>query len=137
MDIGEVARRSGVPASALRYYEKRGLIRSTGRVGARRTFAPDVLTRLALISLGRAAGLSLDEIGQMLPIDGPLQVDRGVLAARADRIDETIRQLTAMRDGLRHAAVCRHDDHLSCPKFQRLLETAAKRRVPKDGQFRS
>ena len=133
LDIGEVARRSGVPASALRYYEKLGLIRSTGRIGARRVFAPDVLGRLALISLGRTAGLSLEEIGGMLPTDGPLQVDRSVLAARADRLDATIRQLTAMRDGLRHAAVCRHDDHLACPKFQRLLQAAAGRRTAKTG----
>jgi DNA-binding transcriptional MerR regulator len=129
LDIGEVARRSGIPASALRYYEKLGLIRSIGRAGARRVFATDVLWRLSLISLGRAAGLLLEEIGGMLPADGSLQIDRSVLAARADRIDATIRQLTAMRDGLRHAAVCKHDDHLACPRFQRLLQAAAKRRA--------
>jgi DNA-binding transcriptional MerR regulator len=129
LDIGEVAQRSGIPASALRYYDKLGLIRSTGRVGARRIFAPDVLGRLALISLGRTAGLSLEEIGAMLPTDGPLRVDRSVLLARADQLDATIRQLTAMRDGLRHAAVCKHDDHLACPKFQRLLKAAAMKRV--------
>ena len=135
MEIGEVARRTGVPASALRYYEKLGLIRSTGRVGARRVFAPEVLRRLALISLGRAAGLSLEEIGGMLPVDRPLQVDRSVLTARADRLDATIRQLTAMRDGLRHAAVCKHDDHLACPSFQRLLQGAAVRRTRKRGEI--
>ena len=58
MDISEVARRSGVPASTLRYYEKVGLIRSTGPQGVRRRFAPTVLDQLALIALGQAAGLS-------------------------------------------------------------------------------
>lgn len=129
MDIGEVAKQSGIPASALRYYEKLGLIRSTGRASARRLFGSDILTRLALISLGRAAGLSLDEIGGMLPSDGQLRVNRAVLAARADRIDATIRQLTAMRDGLRHAAVCKHDNHLDCPRFQQLLKVTATKRV--------
>ncbi len=56
LDIGEVARRSGVPASTLRYYEEKGLIASSGRHGLRRLFDAGVLERLALIGLGRAAG---------------------------------------------------------------------------------
>ncbi|EQL43991.1 hypothetical protein M770_01720 [Pseudomonas aeruginosa VRFPA03] len=67
LDIGEVARRSGVPASTLRYYEEKGLIASSGRHGLRRLFDAGVLERLALIGLGRAAGLSLDEIAGMGP----------------------------------------------------------------------
>ena len=71
MDIADVARRSGVPASTLRYYEKRGLIPSVGPQGSRRQFAPRVLDQLALIALGQAAGLSLDEIRSMLtPVAG-------------------------------------------------------------------
>ncbi len=124
VDIGEVARRSGVQASALRYYEARGLIRSAGRVGARRQFGPEVLERLALIALGRTAGLSLDEVGAMLPLDGALRVDRALLTTRARELDERIRQLTAVRDGLRHAAECRAPDHLSCPTFRRLMRKA-------------
>jgi len=65
MDIAEVAKRSGLPASTLRYYEEKGLIASTGRQGLRRTFDPGVLELLSLISLGQAAGFSLDEIAQM------------------------------------------------------------------------
>ena len=52
MDISEVARRAGVPASTLRFYEERGLITSTGRRGLHRVFEPDILERLALIALG-------------------------------------------------------------------------------------
>ena len=52
LDIGEVVRQSGVPASALRFYEEKGLIASIGRRGQRRVFAGDVLQRLALIALG-------------------------------------------------------------------------------------
>ena len=60
MDITEVALRSGLPASTLRFYEEKGLIASIGRQGLRRVFGPGVLGRLALIALGRAAGFSLD-----------------------------------------------------------------------------
>jgi DNA-binding transcriptional MerR regulator len=82
--ISEVAQRAGVPASTLRFYEENGLIVSTGRRGLRRQFDPDVLERLALIALGRAAGFSLDEIGRMFAPDGQPRIDRQMLAAKAD-----------------------------------------------------
>ena len=125
LDINEVAQRSGVPASALRYYEQKGLIASVGRRGLRRLFDPDVLQRLMLIALGRAAGFSLDEIAAMFTADGRPQIDRQALAAKADELDRTIRKLSAMREGLRHAAACRAPSHLECPSFQRLLRVAA------------
>lgn len=107
LDIGEVARRSGVPASTLRFYEEKGLIRSIGRRGLRRLFDHGVLERLALIAVGRAAGFTLEEIARMFTPQGGLRIDRRMLVAKADELDATIRKLTAMRDGLRHAAACR------------------------------
>lgn len=125
LDISEVAKRSGVPASTLRYYEEKGLLSSIGRRGLRRLFDPDVLERLALIALGRAAGFSLDEIALMFAPDGRPQIDREVLAAKADELDRTIRRLGVMRDGLRHAAACRAPSHMECPTFRRILRAAA------------
>jgi len=124
LDINEVAKRSGVPASTLRYYEEKGLISSTGRRGLRRTFAPAVLDRLALIALGGAAGFSLDEIGRMFGPDGRPRIDRALLSAKADELDRTVRQLSAMRDGLRHAAACPAPSHMECPTFRRYLGAA-------------
>lgn len=126
LDIAEVARRSGIPASTLRFYEQRGLIDSVGRRGLRRTFEPAVLRRLALISLGRTAGFSLEEIAAMFAQGGASQIDRSALAAKADELDATIRRLTAMRDGLRHAAACPAPSHFECPKFGRALRAATK-----------
>ena len=120
MDISEVARRSGVPASTLRFYEEKGLIASVGRRGLRRVFGPGVLDRLALIALGRAGGFSLEEIAPMLE-----RIDRRRLAAKADQLDAEIRRLGAVRDGLRHAAVCPAPSHMECPTFRRLLRAAA------------
>ena len=124
MDIAEVSRRAGVPASTLRYYEERGLIVSTGRHGLRRLFHPGVLQRLALIALGRSAGFTLDEIGRMFAADGRPEIDRGLLAAKAAELDGTIRKLLAMRDGLRHAARCPAPSHLECPTFRKLMAGA-------------
>ena len=125
MDIAEVAKRSGFAASTLRFYEQKGLIASVGRRGLRRVFAAGVLERLALIALGRSAGFSLDEIARMFAPDGRPQIDRRALVAKADNLERTIRKLCAMRDGLRHAAVCPAPSHLECPTFRRLLRSAA------------
>ena len=138
LDIAEVAQRSGVPASALRYYERRGLIASVGRRGLRRLFDPRVLERLALVALGRSAGFSLDEIAGMFTPDGRPQIDRTRLETRAQELDLAIRRLGALRDGLRHAAVCPAPSHMECPTFRRLLKLAAARgdRAPTDRQDR-
>jgi DNA-binding transcriptional MerR regulator len=124
MDIAEVAKRSGVPASTLRFYEEKGLIASVGRRGLRRLFDPGVLERLGLIALGRAAGFSLDEIARMFASNGRARIDRQLLAAKADELDAKIRELTAMREGLRHAAACKAPSHMECPTFRRLLSAA-------------
>ena len=127
LDIAEVAQRSGVPASALRFYERKGLIAPVGRRGLRRLFDPRVLERLSLIALGRAAGFSLDEIGGMFTADGRPTIDRARLATRAQELDVTIRRLGTLRDGLRHAAVCPAPSHLECPTFRRLMKLAVAR----------
>jgi len=125
IDIAEVAKRAGVPASTLRYYEERGLIESIGRRGLRRTFEPGVLERLALIALGRQAGFSLDEIAAMFDPRGIAVIDRNMLIAKAEEIDILVRRLSAMRDGLRHAAACPATSHMECPTFRRIVKAAA------------
>jgi len=125
VDISEVTRRSGVPASTLRFYEEKGLIASIGRRGLHRLFDPGVLERLALIALGRSAGFTLDEIAQLFGRDGRPRIDRRMLADKADELDRTIRRLSAMRKGLRHAAVCPAPSHMECPTFRRFLRAAA------------
>ena len=125
MDITEVARSSGLPASTLRFYEGKGLIASIGRRGLHRVFDPGVLEALALIALGRSAGFSLDEIKLMFAPDARPRINRQVLRAKADELDRTIRKLAEMRDGLRHAAACRAPSHMECPSFRRILRAAA------------
>jgi DNA-binding transcriptional MerR regulator len=125
VDITEVAQRSGLTASTLRFYEEKRLIASIGRRGLHRVFDPGVLERLALIALGRSAGFSLDEIALMFAPDGRPRIDRQMLRAKAEELDKTIRKLTEMRDGLRHAAACRAPSHMECPTFRRILRAAA------------
>jgi DNA-binding transcriptional MerR regulator len=124
MDIGEVAKKAGVAASTLRFYEEKGLIASVGRQGLRRRFDPGVLDQLALIALAQTAGFSLGEIASMFSPDGKPDLDRAMLATKADEIDRMVKRLQAMSKGLRHAAVCPAPSHAECPTFQRLLRAA-------------
>ena len=132
LDIAEVAQRSGVPASTLRFYEEKRLIASIGRRGLRRLFDPGVLERLALIALGRTAGFSLDQIALMFGPDGRPRIDRQMLAAKAEELDGTIRRLSAIGAGLRHAASCPAPSHMECPTFRRILRAAASRGRARD-----
>jgi DNA-binding transcriptional MerR regulator len=124
MDIAEVAKRSGVVASTLRFYEEKGLIASVGPAGQRRWFDPGVLDQLALIALGQLAGFTLAEIASMFSADGKPRIDRRMLSAKADELDATVRRLKAMSNGLRHAAACPARNHSECPTFQKLLRAA-------------
>jgi DNA-binding transcriptional MerR regulator len=124
LDIGEVSRRSGLPASTLRFYEEKGLIGSIGRHGLRRQYDARVLERLALIALGRAAGFALDEIAPVFATGARPRIDRKALVTKAAELDQRIRRLSAIRDGLRHASVCPAPSHMQCPTFKRLLRAA-------------
>jgi DNA-binding transcriptional MerR regulator len=136
VDITEVAKRSGVLASTLRFYEEKGLIASIGRRGLRRLFDPRVLERLALIAPARGAGFTLDEIAGMFGPDGRPRLDRKVLTAKADELDRTIRRLSAMSRSLRHAAACPAPSHMECPTFRRLLREAASRAPAREHRSR-
>jgi DNA-binding transcriptional MerR regulator len=121
LDIGEVSKRSGVAPSALRYYEEIGLITAAGRRGLRRQFGPEVLLQLSLITLGKAAGFSLQDIAGMFGKMGQPELPRDQLRARADALEAQIEELATLRDALRHVAECPAPSHLECPKFQKLL----------------
>ena len=90
-----------------------------------------MLERLALIALGRAAGFTLDEIARMFAPDGRPQIDRHMLAAKAEELDGTIRKLSAMRDGLRHAAAC------PAPSWMSYLSPLPRRRRIRSVRVRS
>ena len=127
LDIGTVAEQSGIPPSTLRYYEEIGLVSSVSRRGLRRQFGPEIMLQLSLIALGKTAGFSLSEIAGMFGKDGTPDVPRPALHARADELDRQIRDLTVLRNALRHVADCPAPSHLECPKFRRLMRIAAHR----------
>lgn len=111
LNIGEVARRSGVAASALRFYEVRGLIRSERKGAGQRRFPRSVLRRVAFIVFAQRIGLSLDEIGielaKLPPHRAPTGHDWSRLSKTwTTRIDERIRELELLRAGLTRCIGC-------------------------------
>lgn len=122
LDIAEVAEKAGLAPSALRFYEKRGLIEPAGRNGLRRTYHPDVLPRLDLVACARGAGFTIAEIARFLvatPSDAAL---RERMAQKAAELEETIERLTRMRTSLRHAAGCTHAPLVECPAFKAAID---------------
>ena len=113
LTISETARRSGVAASALRYYEERGLISAAEREGAghHRRYPRPVLRRIAFIVFAQRVGLSLDEIATELaklpPHGVPTRRDWSRLsAAWSGRIDERIAELERLKAGLTECIGC-------------------------------
>ena len=111
LTIGEVAKRSGVAASALRYYEERGLITSEREGAGHRRFQRAVLRRVAFIVFAQRIGLTLDEIGHelsKLPADRtPNPKDWQRLTREwLKRIDERAAELQRLRDGLTSCIGC-------------------------------
>lgn len=104
LDIREIADLSGINPSALRYYEKKGLIQPVGRNGLRRQYHQNVLNKLQLITLGQAAGFTLDELAAMFGSQAGVTIDRGLLLQRAKEIDATVRKLQLLSRGLKRAA---------------------------------
>jgi DNA-binding transcriptional MerR regulator len=127
IDIGEVSEKAGIPASTLRYYDEIGLISSAGRSGLRRQFLPEVLLQLTLISMGKSAGFSLNDIARMFGQNGKPELPRPELHKRADELDQQIRKLTALRDTIRHTAECSAPSHMECPTFQRIVTLASRK----------
>jgi MerR family redox-sensitive transcriptional activator SoxR len=111
LTIGEVARRSGVAASALRFYEDRGLVGSE-RVGSgHRRYPRPVLRRIAFIVFAQRIGLSLEEIGAELaklpPNRVPTRRDWSRLSSDwSGRIDERIAELERLKAGLTECIGC-------------------------------
>jgi len=111
MTISDVAKRSGVAASALRFYEERGLITSERAGSGHRRFRRPVLRRIAFIVFAQRIGLSLDEIaGELagLPADrAPSRRDWSKLSGKwGARIDERIKELERLKRGLTECIGC-------------------------------
>jgi len=123
LPIGELARRTGVATSALRYYERTGLLSPAERAGQRRQYLPASAERVALIRLCQAAGFTLAEIGQLLPAMRHDRRSWNHLASRKiTELDARIASAQHAKELIQHALECQHRDLLTCPNFRSALD---------------
>lgn len=121
LTIGEVAERARVSVSAIRFYERGGLLPAAERIGGQRRFAADTVRRLGVIDVAKQAGFSLEEIGELLSsIDqgAPAHAQLQALASRKlPEIEALIERAEAMRDWLTIAGDCGCESLESCGLF--------------------
>jgi DNA-binding transcriptional MerR regulator len=121
--IGELARRTGVATSALRYYERIGLLSPAERAGQRRHYPPATAERVALIRLYQDAGFTLAEIRRLLAARSRARRAWDRLAEhKITELDARIADARRAKKLIKHALQCPHRDHLDCPRFRSALE---------------
>jgi MerR family redox-sensitive transcriptional activator SoxR len=109
MTIGEVARRAGVRASAIRYYESRGVLPAAERVGGQRRYGEDTVERLGFVDVAQQAGFSLDEIRDLLEGSEQGEVStrlRALARRKLPEVEQLIMRANAMKQWLEVATEC-------------------------------
>ncbi len=122
MLIGEIARRAGLRASAIRYYESIGLLPEPERVAGRRHYGPEALQTLSVIAAAQRSGLSLSEIGELLGAgNGEGEVSeqlRAIAQRKLPEVEALIERAHLVRSWLEAAADCRCPSLEDCPLFE-------------------
>ena len=130
LTIGQVALKSGLRASAIRYYESLGLLPSPPRRAGKRIYPDAILERLAVIELAKVAGFGLHEIRSLMAdaaTGEPVRAWKKLAAAKSLEIDQHMRQLGRMKRVLSRLAACRCATMEECGRL--FIEARSKRRA--------
>jgi DNA-binding transcriptional MerR regulator len=122
LTIGELASRTGVATSALRYWEELGLLPAPARVSGRRRYPPSAVGQVGVILLLQDVGFTLRDLkafiaSRSLAVDGW----RELVGRKLSELDERIAQAQAARTLVAHAVACPHEDILECPNFANVI----------------
>lgn len=117
LTIGQLAVRTGVTTSALRYYEELGLVRPATRDSAGRRYKPSASERVGIILLLQQVGFTLREIGRLLGMRTSTQVWRELARRKLADLDRQITKAQAARHAIDHALECPRENILDCPNF--------------------
>src|SRR5215207_2498689 len=122
LTIGELARRAGVAASAVRYWEELGLLPAPARVSGQRRYPESAVALVGVILLLRDVGFSLAEQKALTASRGVAPDEWRRLARRKlAELDERIAKARAAREAIDHALRCPHEDIMQCPTFRGLV----------------
>jgi DNA-binding transcriptional MerR regulator len=126
LTITELARRTGLSASALRYYERKGLLRSSGRAGGKRTYDDRAIEQLAIVDLFQQSGMTIADIVRVLDPDGHIDHSwKDVARARLEEVETRLQELDRARAMLTHSLLCRASSLESCVTFRQSVATHA------------
>ena len=120
LSIGELSERTGVPASALRYYDELGLVRPVARAAGRRRYAPSSVRDVSLILFLREIGFSLTEIGAF--IAGERQCRREMIDHKLAQLAEQQHRIEVARTALEHGRQCPASDPMKCSRFWSIID---------------
>jgi DNA-binding transcriptional MerR regulator len=124
LTIGELARRTGVATSALRYWEELGLMPRPTRISGERRYSPSAVQDVGTILLLRDVGFSLRELKVFIASSSPpMESWRQLVERKLAELDAQIARARVARDAVEHARHCPHADILQCPSFTRAVST--------------
>ena len=122
LTIGELAERTGVATSALRYYEELGILRPAQRVSGRRRYDPASVGVVGAVLFLRDAGFTLGEIGELMAARATApRAWRDLAQRKLEELDARILEAQAARVAVEHALNCPRDDIVTCPNFQAVV----------------
>ncbi|WP_345572255.1 MerR family transcriptional regulator [Nonomuraea rosea] len=122
--IGELAEQFGLASHVLRHWEAMGLLTPATRVNGRRRYTRDHAVRVLTIIRAKAAGMSLEQIREIINVSG--QAERHALLQRHHaELERRLREIAASKALIEHLMECQADDFTQCPAYRRLVETSA------------
>jgi DNA-binding transcriptional MerR regulator len=126
LSISELRARTGLAASALRFYERKGLLRATGRVGGKRIYDEGAVEQVAFIDLLKLAGFTLSEIAALVGSTGRTAPEwRAMAAEKLRELDARVQEIQRARTALHHMLGAPHDHLDDCPEHHRILRAHA------------
>jgi len=119
LTIGELARRTGVATSALRFYDELGLVRPAQRVSGHRRYAADAVDAVGVVRFLQEVGFTLSDAKRLIASRKRSPIAWRALAVRkSEELRDSISREEAARQAIEHALVCPREDLLACPKFR-------------------
>ena len=124
--IGELAARTGVAATALRYYDELGLVRPEARESGRRRYAESAVTEVGVLLFLREVGFSLAEVAELVGADGTQATGwEGLVDRKLTELGEQEHRLRVARTALEHARRCPEGHPSHCPRFWAIIDARA------------
>jgi DNA-binding transcriptional MerR regulator len=121
LTIGELAERSGVATTALRYYDERGLVRPATRLSGRRRYAESAVAEVGAILLFREVGFSLAEISSFLTA-GDRRSRQEIVDRKLAQLTEQQHRIEVAREVLMHGQRCPAGDPMDCSRFWSIID---------------